>query len=111
MTTRVITPDNRAGLHPMVDRVIRVLERNVEAFTPWDSITVEDRPTSSGGKTRTFYTIRAERHPGTLAATTVQVHVRESGPFRGRFVGGTVFVTFGKDRRIDTWSELRSRGY
>ncbi len=107
MSTRTLESGEVGGLHPIVAQVVRRLEQNVEGLTPWDVVTVEDRPHTAGRRTGTWYTIRAERHPGTLASTTVQVFVRSSGPHRGRFLGGDVFVTLGTDRKIKTWADLR----
>ena len=94
--------------HPYVDRVIRSLESSAENLGGWDAITVESRPFSPG---REFVTIRAERHAGTLASTSVQVFVRTSGPHRAKFLGGSVMRMFSPPVNIRTWRDLRVRGW
>lgn len=93
--------------HPLVAQIVRTIEGQ-NKLRPFDLVTVEEREHSPGRK---FVTIRAERHAGTLAATTLQVFVRTSGPRRGKFLGGTVYRTLTPDQKIRTYRDLRIHGF
>jgi hypothetical protein len=79
-----------------VQAVVRILERAER----WETIEVAEH--SPG-----FWTISAERYPGTLASTSLSAYISTRRSRRGRYAGGHRYAFAGMDTKLRTWRDLR----